>query len=180
VDGRGNAYVSNVGFDFPGGEFAPGIVALVTPDGRGRVVADGLAFPNGLAVTPDNATLIVAESYGSRLTAFDIAGDGGLSNQRVWAELPAGHPDGICVDAEGAVWYGDVPARHCVRVSEGGAIVQTIDLDGGCFACALGGSNRQTLFLMVADWPLPQMTGNERRSGRALMVDVPVPGAGWP
>ena len=79
VDGRGNAYVNNIGFDFPGGEFAPGIVALVTPDGVARQVADGLAFPNGMAVTPDNATLIVAESYGQKLTAFDIASDGSLS-----------------------------------------------------------------------------------------------------
>jgi sugar lactone lactonase YvrE len=87
VDGRGNAYLGNLGFDFPEGEFAPGIVALVTPDGSARQVADGVAFPNGMAVTPDNATLILAESYGNRLTAFDIAADGGLSNRRVWADL---------------------------------------------------------------------------------------------
>jgi len=180
VDGRGNAYVSNVGFDFPGGKFVPGVVAVVTPEGRSRVEAEGLAFPNGLAVTPDNSTLIVAESYGSRLTAFDIARDGGLSNRRVWAELPDGHPDGICVDAEGGVWYGDVPATRCVRVLEGGEILQTIELDGGCFACTLGGTDRKTLFMMVADWPLPQMTGSDRRSGRVLSVEVPIPGAGWP
>src|SRR3989442_11545069 len=88
------------GFDFPGGEFAPGIVALVTPDGSARQVADGVAFPNGMVVTPDNSTLIVAESYGNKLTAFDIAADGGLSNRRTWADLPGGAPDGICLDAE--------------------------------------------------------------------------------
>jgi hypothetical protein len=96
VDGRGNAYVNNQGFEFPGGEFAPGTVALLTPDGTARQVAAGIAFPNGMAVTPDNSTLIVAESYGNKLTAFDIAPDGGLSNRRVWADLDDGVPDGIC------------------------------------------------------------------------------------
>ena len=124
VDGRGNAYVGNIGFDFPEGEFAPGTIALITPDGSARRVADGLAFPNGMAVTPDEATLIVAESYGNRLTAFDIAEDGGLSNRRTWAELGDGTPDGICLDAEGAAWYADVPNRRCVRVREGGEVLQ--------------------------------------------------------
>jgi len=140
VDGRGNAYINNQGFEFPGGEFAPGTIALLIPDGSARLVADGIAFPNGMAVTPDNQTLIVAESYGSRLTAFDIADDGSLSNRRVWADLDGGVPDGICVDAEGAAWYADVPNKRCVRVREGGEVLQTIDLDRGCFACMLGGS----------------------------------------
>src|SRR5438045_8259288 len=118
VDGRGNAYINNVGFDFPGGEFAPGIIALVTPDGSARRVADGVAFPNGMVLTPDNSTLIVAESYGKKLTAFDIAADGSLSNRRVWADLAGGVPDGICLDAENAIWYGDVPNKRCVRVRE--------------------------------------------------------------
>jgi sugar lactone lactonase YvrE len=99
VDGRGNVYINNVGFDFPGGEFVPGVIALLKPDGSTQQVADGIAFPNGMAVTPDNLTLIVAESYGKRLTAFDIAADGNLSNRRVWADLGDGVPDGICVDA---------------------------------------------------------------------------------
>ena len=120
VDGRGNAYVNNIGFDMAGGEFAPGIVAVVTPDGSARQVADGVAFPNGMAITPDGSTLIVAESYAARLTAFDIEADGALSNRRSWAELGEGAaPDGICLDAEGAVWYGDVPNRHCRRVARG-------------------------------------------------------------
>src|SRR5207244_5834037 len=100
VDGRGNAYVDNIGFDFPDGEVAPGRLALVTPDGSARQVADGVAFPNGVVVTPDNATLILAESYANRLTAFDIAVDGSLSNRRLWAGLDGGVPDGICLDAE--------------------------------------------------------------------------------
>jgi sugar lactone lactonase YvrE len=180
ADGRGNAYISNVGFDFPNGEFAPGIVALVTPDGSARQVADGFALPNGLAVTPDNSTLIVAESYGKKLTAFDIAADGCLSRRRLWADLGDGIPDGICLDAEGAVWYADVPNERCVRVREGGEVLQTIELDGGCFACVLGGEDRRTLFLMVAEWPLPQMTGGDRRTGEVLTVEAPAPGVGWP
>jgi sugar lactone lactonase YvrE len=121
VDGRGNAYVNGGGFDLMAGEqFAPGIVALVAPDGSARQVADGIAFPNGMVVTPDDSTLIVAESYAKRLTAFDIAADGGLSNRRVWADFQDGVPDGICLDAENAVWYGDVPNNRCVRVGEGG------------------------------------------------------------
>src|SRR5690606_32754546 len=99
VDGRGNAYVGNLGFDFDGGEFAPGTLALVSPDGVARQVADGIAFANGMAVTPDNATLILAETYGHRLTAFDIEPDGTLTNRRVWADLPDCYPDGICLDA---------------------------------------------------------------------------------
>jgi sugar lactone lactonase YvrE len=113
VDGRGNAYVNNAGFDFPGGEFAPGTIALVTPDGSARHVADGIAFPNGMVVTPHNATLTLAESYGKRLTAFDIAADGSLSNRRVWADLDGGVPDGICLDVEDAVWYGHVLNKRC-------------------------------------------------------------------
>src|SRR3954454_11123166 len=120
VDGRGNAYINNQGFEFPGGEFAPGTIALLTPDGSARQVADGIAFPNGMAVTPDNGTLICAESYGHKLTGFDIAPDGGLSNKRVWAALGDGTPDGICVDRLGAVWYADVPNRRCVHIAEGG------------------------------------------------------------
>jgi sugar lactone lactonase YvrE len=182
VDGRGNAYIGNLGFDFvTGEEFAPGILALVTPDGAVRQVADGVAFPNGMVVTPDNATLILAESYASRLIAFDIAADGGLSNRRVWADLRGGVPDGICLDAETAICYADVPNKRCVRVREGGAVLQTIDLDRGCFACALGGVDKRTLFLMAAELPDPTSTaGDEARSGQVLTVEAPAPGVGWP
>jgi sugar lactone lactonase YvrE len=180
VDGRGNAYVNNTGFDFPGGEFAPGILALVTPDGAARQVAEGVAFPNGMVVTPDNSTLIVAESYGSKLTAFDIAADGSLSNGRLWADLQGGVPDGICLDAESAVWYGDVPNKRCVRVREGGDVLQTIDLDRGCFACTLGGPEKRTLFLMANEWRGPASMADGSRRGQVLTAEAPAPGAGWP
>ena len=152
-DGRGNTYVNNIGFDFPDGEFAPGLIALVSPDGTVRQVAEDLAFPNGMAVTPDNSTLIVAESYGGVLTAYDIAPDGDLSKRRVWAELDGAAPDGICIDAEGAVWFAEVPGRRCVRVREGGEVLQTISSELGCFACMLGGPDGTTLFVTAAAWP---------------------------
>jgi sugar lactone lactonase YvrE len=180
VDGRGNAYVNCVGFDFPGGGFAPGSVAVVTPVGAARQVADDVAFPNGMAVTPDNSTLILAESYGKRLTAFDIAGDGGLANRRVWADLGDGVPDGICIDAEGAVWYADVPNQRCVRVREGGEVLATVELDRGCFACALGGAGDTTLFMVAREWQGTTSLGDGARTGQVVMAPAPAPGAGWP
>jgi sugar lactone lactonase YvrE len=177
-DGRGNTYVNNIGFDFPGGEFAPGLIALVGPDGSARQVADGLAFPNGMAVMPDNSTLIVAESYGGVLTAYDIAPDGGLSNRRVWADLQGAAPDGICIDAEGAVWFAEVPGRRCVRVREGGEVLQTITSELGCFACMLGGPDGATLFVTAAAWPDAMTPGS--RTGQILTADVSAPHAGWP
>jgi sugar lactone lactonase YvrE len=177
VDGRGNAYIGNAGFDFPGGEFAPGILALVTPDGAARQVADGVAFPNGMVVAPDNSTLILAESYGKRLTAFDITGDGSLSNRRVWAALD-GYPDGVCLDSENAIWLGDVPNKRCMRVREGGEVLQTINIDRGCFACALGGADMKTLFLLAAKWRDSTSGVDAARTGQVLIARVLVPGIG--
>jgi sugar lactone lactonase YvrE len=181
VDGRGTAYVNNIGFEFPCGEFALGTVALLAPDGSVRQVADGVAFPNGMAVTPDNSTLIVAESYANKLTAFDIVEDGGLSNRRVWADLGDGVPDGLCLDAEGAVWYADVPNKRCVRVREGGEVLQTIDLDRGCFACMLGGPDGKTLFLVTQEWRgMESAADEEERTGQILTAPAPAASAGWP
>jgi sugar lactone lactonase YvrE len=174
VDDRGRAYVNCIGFEF-GGEFAPGIVAMVAPDGSARVVADDVAFPNGMVVTPDNSTLIVAESYANVLTAFDIAPDGKLLNRRVWAELGDGAPDGICLDAEGTVWYGDVPNKRCVRVREGGDVLDTIELDRGCFSCVLGGPRGTTLFMVAAEWPEAMSEGS--RTGCVFTADVASAGA---
>ncbi|MGA3155162.1 MAG: SMP-30/gluconolactonase/LRE family protein [Streptosporangiaceae bacterium] len=168
VDGRGNAYVN--------GE----IVVLVSPDGRARQVADGISFGNGMAVTPGNSALIVAESHGNRLTSFDIAADGRLSGRRVWADLPGGYPDGICLDADHAVWYGDVPNKRCVRVREGGAVLQTIGLDRGCFACMLGGADGRTLFMLAAEWRGMDHMTSEARTGQVLTARAPAPHIGWP
>jgi hypothetical protein len=144
VDGRGNAYVNTVNFDFA--DFndvltsgkTSGKIALVAPDGEAREVADGLAFPNGMVVTPDNRTLIVAESFAGRLTAFDIDEDGSLSNRRTWADGIA--PDGICLDADGCIWASSAhDANDCARVREGGEVLERIQLDRSCFASMLGG-----------------------------------------
>jgi sugar lactone lactonase YvrE len=178
VDGRGNTYINSVGFDLMGGEDPkPGFIAVITPDGDARQVAGGLAFPNGMVVTPDDSTLIVAESYEGRLTAFDIDADGGLSNRRVWADLGEGG-DGICMDADGAIWTPKFEA--CVRVAEGGEVLETIELDRFCFACMLGGEDGRTLFLNVAEWNGPEGIFNEPRTGQVLAYDAPAPHAGRP
>jgi sugar lactone lactonase YvrE len=132
-----------------------------------------------MVVTPDGATLIVAESYGHTLTAFDILADGRLGNRRVWAALGDGAPDGLCLDADGAVWYADVPHKRCVRVQEGGHVLQTIELDRGCFACMLGGVDRRTLFMIAAVYDPATMFRGER-TGQILTAAAPAPGAGWP
>jgi sugar lactone lactonase YvrE len=180
VDGRGNAYVNGGGFDPPDQKVASGIIALVARDGSARQVADGIAFPNGMAVTQDNSTLIIAESHGKRLTAFDIADDGSLSNRRVWADLGDGVPDGICTDADNAVWYADVPNKRCVRVREGGEVLQTVSVDRGCFACMLGGADKKTLFIMAAEWLGFAKMMDGLGTGQVLAVKAPAPGVGWP
>jgi sugar lactone lactonase YvrE len=177
ADDRGNAYVNSIGFDFPGGAFAPGLVALITSDGTVARVADDLAFPNGMAITPDGGTLIVAESYGNLLTAYDIRSDGRLGNRRVWAQTPGDHPDGICMDAEGAVWYADVGNQHCVRVREGGEVLATVELDRGAFACALSREANPRLFVVGQIYGGP---GSPQPSGRIVAFPAPAPGAGRP
>lgn len=181
VDGRGNTYVNGGAFDPYTGEIVPGIIALIAPDGSARQVADGIAFPNGMAVTPDNSTLIIAESHGRKLSAFDIDGDGTLLNRRVWAALD-GYPDGICIDAENAVWYADVPNKRCVRVREGGEVLHRVELDRGCFACMLGGTSQRTLFLIAAEFRgMEKMSEVAReRTGQVLAIEAPAAGAGWP
>jgi sugar lactone lactonase YvrE len=184
VDGRDNSYVNFPNYDPtagppPAGPTAPGLVALVTADGQSRIVADDLAFPNGMAVTADNATLIVAESHRNRLAAFSIAPDGSLSDRRVWAELGDGAPDGICIDSEGAVWYADVPNRRCVRVAEGGTVLDTVAVDRGCFACML--DDDHTLYIVAARWPGMQAAWSEFNwDGQVLRAPAPAAGAGSP
>lgn len=192
VDGRGNIYVNGFGFDFLGGEAPkPGIIALVTPDGTARQVADRIEFPNGMVVTPDNSTLIISESFAGRLTAFDTAADGGLSNRRVWAAGVG--PDGNCLDADGAIWTqsadtwahtgrDDSPQGACIRVREGGEVLDRIEHDRAIFACALGGSDRRTLFMLAADWRGIQEVDAAiaDRTGQVLVAEAPAPGVGWP
>jgi sugar lactone lactonase YvrE len=182
IDGRGNIYVNRAGFNPTAGEeFQPGFVFLVAADGSVRQVADDIAFPNGMAVTEDNSTLIVADSYRHNLVAFDIGADGGLSSRRIWAHVGDGVPDGICTDEQNAVWYADVPNQRCVRVAEGGAVLQTVELDRGGFACALGGPAGTTLFIVAAEWR--GMTEGQMvtpGSGQVLVTYVDVPAAGWP
>jgi len=177
VDRRGFVFVNGGSFDFS----KPGIVAVVTPAGEVRQVADGIVFGNGMAVTEDGATLIVAESQGCRLSAFDIGVDGGLLNRRVWADLGQGqHPDGICLDAEGAVWYADVPNQQCVRVREGGEVLQTVELDRGAFACMLGGEDGRTLYILAAEWHGFENMFTPARAGHLLTTPAPAPHAGRP
>ena len=187
VDGRGNIYV-NGGTEFdPGEGEAPGIIGLITPDGSVRRVADGIAFPNGMAVTPDNSTLIIAESFAARLTAFDIADDGDLSNRRAWADGVG--PDGICIDAEGAVWtgVGGFGENLVGRVLDGGEVLERVRLGMPCFACMLGGDDGRTLFMLVADWRIADSPDDNitrlttgPRTGQVLTVRAPAAGAGWP
>jgi sugar lactone lactonase YvrE len=195
VDGRGNAYVNSGNFDFatgpPDGEVQPGYVALVTPDGVASVVAEDIAFPNGMAVTPDNQTLLIAESFAGQLTAFDISDDGSLTNRRVWAGGIG--PDSICLDAEGFVWTHsadtklhtgreDAPAGEAIRVREGGEIVQRIPIDRPSFGCALGGPDRRTLFLVASEWRGVEEAEAvlAERTGQVLVTGAPAAGVGFP
>src|ERR1700761_2384937 len=183
ADSRGNIYVNRAGFDpIAGEQVKPGFVFLVRPDGSVRQVADDIMFPNGMTVTAGNSTLIVADSYRHQLVGFDIGADGSLSGRRVWADLGEGAaPDGICADQQDAVWFAEVPGQRCVRVAEGGQVLDSIALDRGGFACVLGGPDRRTLFIVTAEWQA--MTGPELvtpGSGQVLAADVEIPGAGWP
>ena len=181
VDGRGNIYINSINFDFLAGESPrSGVIALITPDGSARLVAEGISFPNGMVVTPDNSTLIVSESFTSSLLAYDIAADGSLSNRRVWADGIG--PDGICLDADGCIWTHSADTHECVRVREGGEILDRISIDRELFATMLGGPDRRTLFMLVAEW---RGTGNVNealaaRTGQILVAPAPAPGVGWP
>jgi sugar lactone lactonase YvrE len=168
VDPRGNVFVNAPGFDLMAGEEPrAGSIGVVTPDGAFRRVAGDVWFPNGMAVTPDGSILIVAESYGRCLTAFDVAADGSLSGRRTWAALGEGTPDGICLAPDGTLWYADVPHRRCVRVREGGEVLDVVDVDQGCFSCVLGGPDRGTLFITAATWTGTAGIGADR-TGRIL------------
>lgn len=182
VDEAGRAYVGQFGFDleaFFQGRAAPAPASLlrVDPDGAVIEAASALQFPNGMVRF--GSTLVVAETFGGRLTAFDTGPDGGLSNRRTWAALPGCAPDGICGDAEGAIWVANARAPECLRVSEGGAVLARARTSQPCFACALGGPDRRTLFCCTAPTSQAgQLRG--RTAGRIEAAAVSVPGSGWP
>jgi sugar lactone lactonase YvrE len=174
VDNKGRAYVGNMGFDFfsPNPTFKPAEIILVTPEGDARIVADDMAFPNGMVITPDGKTLIVAETFAVRLTSYNIKEDGSLTDRKIWANLKTIAPDGICLDEEGAIWV-PAPGRHRVmRVLEGGKITHKVKLETDGYACMLGGPNRDILFIATST--------AERVKGRIEYVNVEIPGAGLP
>jgi sugar lactone lactonase YvrE len=189
VDGQGRAYIGNCGFDLGGEQWAPNLapILLVTTDGSARVVADGLAFPNGIVITPDGQTLIVGESHAGRLTAFDIELDGSLSRRRAWAQfddLGAFEmseeritPDGMCLDAEGAVWFTSPNTREALRVREGAVITHRISIDTIPLACMLGGPERRTLFILTTE---SLDYSDSEAKGRIETIQVDVAGAGLP
>ncbi len=190
VDDVGRAYVGNFGFDLDaaitGGRFAEALaeyegaaLAMIDQHGRVHTVATGLRFPNGMVITPDGATLIVAETLGRRLSAFDIGIDGTLTNQRVWADLPGTAPDGICLDADGAVWVADASSARCIRVAEGGAVLAEVTTSQPCYACMLGGTDGRTLFMLTAESSLPAIA-SARRTGRIETCEAPAARAGRP
>jgi sugar lactone lactonase YvrE len=179
VDPHGRAYVGNFGFDLEGRE-TPRTTCLirVDPDGSVHQAADGLMFPNGTVITPDGKTMIVAETFGNRLSVYDIAADGVLSNRRTWAAVEGCYPDGICLDAEGAIWVADPRGRRVLRLREGGTITHSVDLaPRGAYACMLGGADRKTLFVITNS---VGTSDPNRYEGRIETMRVDVPAAGWP
>lgn len=180
VDAEGLAYVSQFGYAFSrGGEFKKTEILLVTPDGKVRVAARDLAFPNGMVITPDGRSLIVGESFGARLTRFEREPDGGLTDRRLFAKLSGAVPDGICLDAEGCVWVASPVSRECLRVREGGEVLERVRTETQSIACMLGGGDRRTLFVLTSEVIEPAECA-KRRSARVETVRVEVPGAGWP
>ena len=180
VDPTGRAYVGNFGFDLHAGDpIRTTNLIRVDPNGDVQQVADGLAFPNGAVITPDGRTLIVGETFGARLAAFDIRPDGSLENHRLWASVPGVAPDGICLDAEGAVWVASPIGAEVVRVREGGEIVDRIPVETQAFACMLGGETGRTLFVCTARGSDPEDCKKEQ-AGRIETFEVSVPRAGLP
>lgn len=181
VDAAGHAFVGNFGFSLhPPEDPKPATLARVDPDGSVHAAASGLTFPNGMVITPDGKTLVVAESFGRRLSAYDLASDGGLSNHRVWAELSEGAvPDGICLDAEGAIWVASPMTNEVLRVKEGGKVAESIKTEQMAIACMLGGADRKTLFVLTSESTEPEVCARTRTS-RIQATEVDVPGAGLP
>jgi sugar lactone lactonase YvrE len=180
VDSKGRAYIGNFGFDLNTGEpVRTAEIIMVTPDGEARIVADDLLFPNGTVITPDGKTLIVGETCGSRLTAYDIAPDGSLSGRRVWATMNGPVPDGISLDAEGGIWVASPTTSEVFRILEGGEITHRIPMHAGTYACMLGGEEGRTLFILTSEPPDP-FAGRPFHGGCIDAIDVDIPRAGLP
>lgn len=180
VDAQGRAYIGNFGFDLHTGEkLKTTNLVLVMPDGEVREAATDLSFPNGTVITPDGGTLIVGETFGPCLTAFDVADDGSLANRREWARLEGAVPDGICLDAEGAIWVASPVSAEVLRVREGGEVADRIPVETQAFACMLGGDEGQTLFVCTARDSDPD-TCLQDRAGRIEAFEVDVARAGLP
>ena len=190
VDAAGRAYVGNFGFDLDAELSARGIeavlaehatakLACVSPNGAVEVAASDMHFPNGSVITPDGKILIVGETFGARLTAFDIAADGGLTNRRVWASIAPRVPDGIALDAAGAIWVANPTAPECVRVAPGGDILEVIDTGAPCYACMLGGEDGRTLFMLTAAGSNAQ-EAVAGATGKMLIASVDAGHAGRP
>ena len=178
VDDRGTAYVGNFGAAW-GETPVPADLARVDADGSVSVAAEKLEFPNGCIITPDGSTFIVAETAGQRLTAFDRNSDGVLSNKRVWAEIPGGTPDGICLDAEGNIWVA-AGAAGVLRIKEGGEVLDRVEVTENIpVACMLGGPNRTRLYVMTTVMATAEELAQTRQS-RIETAEVEVPGVGWP
>lgn len=180
TDAKGRSYVGNFGFDLHGGEDpSPANLIMVDEGGTVSIAAAGLMFANGMVITPDGKTLIVGETFGACLTAFDIAEDGTLSNRREWANIAPSVPDGICLDAEGAVWVASPTTQDVIRVKEGGEVTDRLKVSTNAFACMLGGEDGKTLFALTAEESDPaKMAG--RRTGKIEIAQVSVPHAGLP
>lgn len=180
TDARGRSYVGNFGYDLlakaPQREAE---IVLVDAEGRARIAASGLRFPNGTVITPDGRTLIVGESGSACLTAFDVADDGSLSGRRPWALLERAVPDGICLDAAGAIWVASPLGQQMLRVEEGGRVTHRLDVSRRAIACMLGGPDRRTLFCATSDSFEPEACRAARR-GAIEVARVDVPGAGFP
>ncbi|MDQ6746850.1 MAG: SMP-30/gluconolactonase/LRE family protein, partial [Candidatus Dormibacteraeota bacterium] len=181
VDGNGRAYVGNFGFDFGRGEaLRVARLARVDPDGSVVVAADDLLFPNGAVISPDSRSMVIAETYGERLTAFDVEEDGALTNRRVFANLEGISPDGICLDAEGAIWVAAANTGEVIRVSPDGEITDRAPTGHRrAVACALGGEDRRTLYVCCVPGLDPVRNARDRAAEIQQLV-VEVPGAGFP
>ena len=180
VDAKGRAYVGNFGYDLHiNAPQKDAELVMVTPEGHASVVADGLQFPNGAVITPDGKTLIVGESMGRRFSAFEIAADGTLSKRRIWAEIAPALPDGICLDAEGAIWSSSPFTNETMRVFEGGRVAERIKTDQMSIACMLGGPDRKTLFILTAPTTDPEKCRADPAS-KIEITQIEVAGAGLP